>query len=168
MQENQIHIHPKLKKAPKVDRKPRKKERDQGLRAWLFRFENQQWIILIILSLFMSFLLFPHVIVRTKTYELGDIAERDIKATHDFLLENQPLTEKNRETAVKDVQDIYDFDPSASNFQHRLQTAFSLTRDYFKAPEGNQTPSDNLRRLPQARLHNPLPGYIHLLLSFGN
>ena len=84
-----------------------------------FRPEKLRWLILPVLSLVISVLLFPNILTRPKIYGIGDVAENDIKASQDFLIENRELTEKNREEAVKEVLSIYDFDNSASHIASR-------------------------------------------------
>ncbi|MFC1533407.1 HD family phosphohydrolase [Thermodesulfobacteriota bacterium] len=104
---------------------------DSATRHRLFRPEAQRWLILVALSLIISILLFPNILSRPKVYKLGDVAEGDIKASSDILIENKELTEKDREKAVKEVPYVYDFDPSASNLVLKLKEALSEARDYF-------------------------------------
>ncbi|MBW1911615.1 MAG: HDIG domain-containing protein [Deltaproteobacteria bacterium] len=112
-----------------------KREREMGSNprqgAGRFKPEVQRWLILLALSLIISILLFPNILSRPKVYKLGDVAEADIKAPHDILVENEELTEKKREEAEKEVPYVYDFDPSASNLVFRLREAMSESRDYF-------------------------------------
>ncbi|MBW1804614.1 MAG: hypothetical protein JRJ85_28285, partial [Deltaproteobacteria bacterium] len=97
-----------------------------------------RWIILIALSLIISFFLFPSILTKPKVYKLGDVSEADIKASHDFLIEDKAQTENNREKAVKGVLSVYDFDRSASNLATRLKEAFILGRTFLSkaATEG--------------------------------
>ena len=90
-----------------------------------------RWLVLIALSLIISTFLFPNFLSRPKIYKLGDVAEGDIKASSDILIENEELTEKNREEAAKEVSYLYDFDPSASNLLFRLREAVKEARDYY-------------------------------------
>ncbi len=92
-------------------------------RLWSMRSGIRPWIILIVLSLVISIFLFPEILIRPKVYKIGDVAEGDIKASSDILVENTALTMKDREDATKAVPNIYDFDPSASNLEARLKEA---------------------------------------------
>ena len=56
-----------------------------------FTPEVQRWCILIALSLIVSVLLFPNMLTKPMTYNLGDVADRDIKASHDFLAVSRSL-----------------------------------------------------------------------------
>ncbi|MBW2117333.1 MAG: HDIG domain-containing protein [Deltaproteobacteria bacterium] len=95
-----------------------------------FGEEAKKWYILICLSLIVSILLFPNILTRPKTYKLGDVADRDIKASQEFLVENYNLTEQNRQEAVKAVLFVYDFDPTATNLISRIREAFKRGREY--------------------------------------
>ena len=94
-----------------------------------FRPERLRWPILVILSLIISVTLFPHILSKSETYRLGEVAQQDIKASRDFLIENRELTEENREKAVKQVLSVYDFDSAASNLVPRIKEAFSSSRE---------------------------------------
>jgi putative nucleotidyltransferase with HDIG domain len=95
-----------------------------------FRNDTQKWCIFIGLSLVFSVLLFPSILTPTKTYNLGDVADRDMKASREFLVENSDLTEKNRQEAVRAVLPVYDFDPTASDVISRVREAFGAGRKY--------------------------------------
>jgi hypothetical protein len=99
-------------------RNPKKGERElgplvkrRGSVIGAFRVDRLKWSLLIFLSLVISVLLFPSILVKPVKYGLGDVVERDIKASRDFLVENRELTEKDREKAAREVLSVYDFDP---------------------------------------------------------
>jgi putative nucleotidyltransferase with HDIG domain len=119
-------------------RPQRKRERDKLTGAkksvrrtgfWL-RPEAKRWYILFGLCVIISVLLFPNILNRPKKYELGDVAGRDIKASSEFLVEDDELTEKNRQEAVKGVLPVYDFDPTATSLVARIQEAFDQGSQY--------------------------------------
>ena len=116
---------------------PKKVERDSTVRGSLSKSlsnwcqaERLKWFILLVLSLIISLLIFPNILGKTKTYHLGDVADLDIKATRDFLIENKELTEKDMEKAVKEVLSVYDFDSSVSHLISRIKEAFRAGREY--------------------------------------
>ena len=119
----------------KKQKAPRRTERERGTRksapdhAWL-KPETKRWYILLSLSIIISILLFPSILAPPKIYNLGDVAERDIKASNEFLIENKELTEKNRQEAIKSVNPVYDFDPLALNLNTRIREAFKEGRNY--------------------------------------
>jgi putative nucleotidyltransferase with HDIG domain len=123
-------------KPPSKGRSPVRGERESAAKAKrlsalsnLFNPDRLRWLILVALSLIIAFCLFPNILTNPKTYRLGDVAEKDIKASHDFLIENKALTEKNREKAAKEALSVYDFDSSASNLVPRIKEAFNLGRE---------------------------------------
>jgi len=130
----------KVKVRPIAGLKPHKKpEQEANLGARVGSFVGQQvnparlrWIILIFMSLVVAVLLSPNVLTRPAFYKVGDVASRDIKASHDFLVENKDLTERDREKASREIQMVYDFDSSALNLIPSIREAFDLARDSLK------------------------------------
>jgi len=104
---------------------------ESSFKIGLGRLEGQRLLILAVMSLIISILLFPNILNRTKSYKLGDVAEEDIKASSDLLIENNTLTEKNREEAAEAVPNVYDFDPSASSLVLRLKEVMTEARDIY-------------------------------------
>ena len=98
--------------------------------SFRFRDDTKKWCILIGLSVIISVLLFPSILTLPKKYDLGDVADRDIKASREFLVENSELTEKNRQEAVRAVLPVYDFDPTATDVIPRIREAFAVGRKY--------------------------------------
>ena len=102
----------------------------RSARAFWLRDDTKKWSIFIGLSLIFSVLLFPSILTSPKTYSLGDVADRDIKASREFLVENNELTEKNRQETVRAVLPVYDFDPTATDVVPRIREAFAVGRKY--------------------------------------
>jgi len=89
----------------------------------------QIWLYLIILSAIISLLLYPNLLViPTENYSIGDVANKDIKASHDFLVEDKELTKQRRYEAVKSALFVYDFDRSGANINQRIKESFSYAR----------------------------------------
>ena len=84
--------------------------------------------VLILLSLIISIFLHPGILKKPKVYKIEDIAETDIKAPEDINVRNNETTEKEKEKAVQNILDVYDFDPSASDISLRLREAMAETR----------------------------------------
>jgi membrane-associated HD superfamily phosphohydrolase len=95
-----------------------------------FGSEAKRWYILLGLSVIISILLFPSILTPPKSYRLGDVADRDIKASRDFLVEDIELTEKNRQEAVRAVLSVYDFDPTGTDIAAMITEAFESGRGY--------------------------------------
>ena len=105
--------------------------------SW-FSPEAKKWYIILGLSIIISVFLFPNILTHHKTYEFGDVADRDIKASYEFLIENKELTEKNRQEAVKSVLSIYDFDPTGADVASRIKEAFTAGKEFENLPVPNE------------------------------
>ncbi len=96
-------------------------------RRW-WSSEAQRCYILVGFSIIASVLLYPDFTPSPQVYRPGDVADRDIKAVQDFLVENEELTEKSRRQAVKALLPVYDFDPTGGNIRDRVKSAFETGR----------------------------------------
>lgn len=119
----------------------------------LFNNESITWYILILLSLIIAILLYPNILIRPDTYRLGDVADRDIKATQEFLVEDRELTEKYRQDALKGVLSVYDFDRTSGEIEARIKDAFSAGREFLKQVKGT-----NPLHAGESKIDGPPPG----------
>lgn len=133
-------VEKKKKIAPAKNKKGKKLENEiisplKQLGAW-FRLVSpkiQILIYLIILSTIISFLLYPNILILPKEgYSLGDVANKDIKASHDFLVEDKELTKQKRDEAVKSSLFVYDVDRSGAAISRRIKESFSYGRKELK------------------------------------
>jgi putative nucleotidyltransferase with HDIG domain len=100
-----------------------------SLRRKFDESRHVRWLILLGVAAAFTLVLYPHLIGIRHTYRLGEVAERDIKAPKEFLIEDQSATEAQRARAVQEVLTVYDHDPQlAENIGLRVQTAFSELR----------------------------------------
>ncbi|HIC90804.1 MAG TPA: HDIG domain-containing protein [Syntrophaceae bacterium] len=101
----------------------------------------QKWSILIILSISMAVLLYPQFLMSPRTYHIGDVANRDIKAIQDYLIEDEISTQKRRMEAMEKSPAVYDFDETVlSHIRKRLNISFQSMRAlYEKGPMGVKT-----------------------------
>jgi len=133
-------------------------------RGW-FGLEARTWYVLLGLSVIVSILLYPNILTHPKIYKPGDVADKDIKASQEFLVEDTELTEKNRQEAIKAVLSVYDFDRTAANVVSRIKEAFSAGREYLselnaaahtseKAPsEGKAASEDQIMSIDSFKNH---------------
>ncbi len=77
-----------------------------------FRF---RLVVLIAVTALFTLILYPNLMVTKLAYTAGDVAEKDIKAPKDFLVEDQTATEIKRQQAVQDVLTVYDNDTDLVN-----------------------------------------------------
>ena len=101
------------------------------LRPGISKF--QIWIYLIVLSATISLLIFPNIlIIHKEAHSLGNVVNKDIKASHDFLVEDKELTKQRRDKAVKSSLFVYDFDRSGAYINNRIKESFSYGRTELK------------------------------------
>ncbi len=125
----------KGEKRPVNPAKPTPKgDRDGGRRAgqmvalsWLTH-NRILWASLIVLSTLFALFLFPSILTQVPDYQIGDVAETSVKASHDFLIENREQTDRNRAEAARHSLAVYDFDRSHSDLVNRVKEAFAFAR----------------------------------------
>jgi cyclic-di-AMP phosphodiesterase PgpH len=117
-----------------------------------FSPEAKRWFILTGLSLTVAFLLFPNFLNQPKTYKLGDVVDRDIKASRELLLEDTEVTEKNRQEEGKSVLSVYDFDPAATASIANLREIFAEGRDQAARKTAADEASEAAIPLPEDKL----------------
>ncbi|MGA7877384.1 MAG: HDIG domain-containing metalloprotein [Desulfoferrobacter sp.] len=97
----------------------------------------QKGVLLVGLSFVIALLLTPSFTVNNPVYRLGDVADRNIKAKRDFLIEDEEATFSKREEAVRQAPLVYDLDESvAGDVLSKLQAAFEAMR-VFLAQQNN-------------------------------
>ena len=86
-------------------------------------------VLLLVVVATYTFFLYPNLSHNTPAYELGDVADRDIKAPRDFFVEDRDATQANREQAVDRVLTVYDYDPGLGpEINRRVAESFALVR----------------------------------------
>ncbi|MBW2489108.1 MAG: HD family phosphohydrolase, partial [Deltaproteobacteria bacterium] len=96
-----------------------------------------RWGILVLFVILFIIILYPSLVITRHQYNLGDVVERDIKASRDFFIEDQAVTEKNRQQTMAEVLTVYDFDANLATTLMRnvtqafddLRTAIESTQD---------------------------------------
>ncbi len=117
----------------------------------ILRMSLDEWAKTLILILVVGcfvILLYPSLVVKQHNYAPGDIAERDIKASRDFFVEDKAATENSRAQAVEQVLTVYDLDPRINKginakvrtaFQTMNKTLLDLQAHEPVSEDGNQT-----------------------------
>ncbi len=89
-----------------------------------------KWLLLILVMSVFTMLLYPNTIIRRQAYSLGDVAEHDIKAPRDFLIEDQAGTEKKRQQAALSVLTVYDHNTALRNsLREKVEGAFAMMHE---------------------------------------
>ncbi len=88
-----------------------------------------QWIMLLGTTLLIAVLLFPNLLITMPSYQIGDVAKKDIKSPKDFLIEDKEATQRKREETARSILTIYDFDDTlAYKLEERITDAFKHMR----------------------------------------
>jgi putative nucleotidyltransferase with HDIG domain len=97
--------------------------------------DTVRWSLLIGVAVFFTILLYPNLVIKKHTYKLGDVATRDIKASRDFLIEDEDASEASRKQAVANVLTVYDHDITLSaRINRNVITAFDNLRTILETP----------------------------------
>lgn len=100
---------------------------------------NVRWGILIGITITFTIFLYPNLVIKTYPYKLGDVVEKDVKATKDFLIEDQEATETKRRQAIDNVLTVYDYDPTLSaKVRQKVKKAFRAPRALFEPEKSSQ------------------------------
>ncbi len=100
------------------------------------------WMLLAGLSLVIATLVSPSFIVENPHYRLGEIADRNIKAQHDFLIEDEEATAKKREEMIRLSPLVYDFDQRITrNLIDKLEGSFKVMREAQASLESEPLPA---------------------------
>lgn len=98
--------------------------------------------VLAAITILFTLLLYPSMGTKRHVYSIGDIAERDIKAPVDFLIENAEATEARRQQARESVRTVYDHNTVlASKLSIQVESAFDDLRVLFE-PGGEAASTD--------------------------
>jgi putative nucleotidyltransferase with HDIG domain len=103
-------------------------------------------------TLVFTLLIYPSLFSPRHRYALGDVAERDVKATRDFLVEDQAATEIKRREAVQEILTVYDEDPELGwRLARVVDEAFADMRAARKAAAPPDSPAAAAAQAEEAR-----------------
>ena len=140
---------------------------------------NIPWWILFGVIISFIFILYVDIAPIRHTYNLGDIADKDIKASEDFFVEDKDATDANRRIAANNVPTVYDFDSVlSSKLSQQVTSAFgdirnALESDSFKTQDletnldsaAVSNRSLRLKREFEKRIGFTVPKSIYILLE---
>jgi cyclic-di-AMP phosphodiesterase PgpH len=113
--------------------KPSGSGSEGSLGARLSGLFGQEWFILVSLSLLVAVMLSSNFITIGPRYHVGEVADRNIKAKHEFLIEDEQPTQKKREEAGHESPLIYDFEEDLGTVvAQRLEAAFEPLRQFMQ------------------------------------
>jgi hypothetical protein len=95
----------------------------------LYHLLFQEWFILVALSLTVTLILISTFVKPSPTYRVGDVADHNIKAKFELLIEDEQSTQKKREEAAQESPLVFDLDSSVGiGIAQRLNAAFEIQR----------------------------------------
>lgn len=130
--------------------------------AFLKRLDPQhrmRWLVMLVVILVFTAILYPGLVVTDLAYRIGDVAERDIKASRDLLIEDRQATETNQRNASEQSQTVYDNDVLlARNLTRNIDRVFSGMRKTIAELQAREA-LRNAAQLPEEAVltENPEP-----------
>jgi len=92
-----------------------------------------RWGILLILTAIFAVILYPSLVIKEHTYQLGEVADRNIKAPNDFFIEDRQATDEKRQDAVRNIRTVYDFDKRpAGRLVENINRAFEMLKKIYE------------------------------------
>jgi len=108
----------------------------ENIPALIKNHRFRRWVLLVSLSLVITFILLPTVPMSRPEYKAGTIANKDIKADRDFLVEERTSTDLKRIEAAKSVPPVFDYEA-----QMAMQIRDSLMKAFLAVQESRQRTS---------------------------
>jgi len=128
----------------------------QSIPEFAKKIACNRWTIAICVSAILSFLLTPQVHFFYPDYKVGSIAVRDVRADHDFLVEDRLSTEQKRAEAIKDFKAVYDYDSDTpSQLRAAVTRAFSSAEQTYN-PSANRSLNQLSLKQLRSNFENPL------------
>jgi putative nucleotidyltransferase with HDIG domain len=106
----------------------------------------QRWAIGIVLCLLLALILAPKINFSAPQLKQGMIADHDIKADRDFLVEDQLSTTQKKNDAAGNIKPVYDFDSNiAFAISNKLLKSIASVDEYYqRLPKGKITENSSL------------------------
>ena len=117
---------------------------------------TQRWILAILLSVVLAWFISPGAQRPPKIYLLGEVVDENIKAPKDFLVEDEPSTQKRILEADEKLRVIYDYDDGASRaLKKKLATAFGPMREVYKKALKKERAKSDSRKTGEKDIFGP-------------
>ncbi|MBI9086662.1 MAG: HDIG domain-containing protein [Desulfobacterales bacterium] len=105
------------------------------------RLKDRPWIgqwgtlvLLVAVTSLLTIIVYPKIVIEQHRYELGDVAEKNVKASRDFFIEDREATRAKRDRAMENVLTVYDHDTTLlPRIIQRINRAFAEPRAVFEA-----------------------------------
>jgi len=112
----------------------------------------QRWLMAILLAMFATLFLSPHIKLPPTNYKLGDVVSQDTKSPQDFLVEDKQSTGQRIREAKGNILAVYDFDPNEiKEITKKLAASFTMMRDLYKKIEDEAREKETIRTKKQQK-----------------
>ncbi len=102
-----------------------------------------RWGVLAAITVIFTTILYPSLVIKQHSYQLGDVAERNIKAPKDFFVEDKTATEERRQQAANAVLTVYDHDKLlTAKLTQSVTQAFVLLRSLYTSTDSVDQPAE--------------------------
>ena len=102
------------------------------LSALLRSNSSRRLLALLIAALGTALLTVDYVRLPARDYRVGEVADRDVRATSTFVYKDWEKTHDLQRRAEKNVHTVYDFDKAkAQRIQVRIENAFTIARQEY-------------------------------------
>lgn len=113
----------------------------------------QKWLIALVMTLALTFILSPQGYLVPATYREGAIAGKNIKADREFLVEDVVSTEQRRQKALLNAQEVYDLDRGISSTVGKsLSQTFPLIAESIAKTSIQETAGEKALQLKKIRV----------------
>ena len=119
------------------------KKQNRKIKKSIFKFFDNKfsdsekyirWCLLAGVTIIFILILYPGLAITKHSYKSGDVAERDIKASKDFFVEDKEATQINRRQAVEKLLTVYDHDTTLSlKLSQHVKQAFDDLEAVFES-----------------------------------
>jgi hypothetical protein len=101
------------------------------------------WLLLFIITLAFTITHYPGRSNLSYSYNIGDVAKRDIKAPKNFFVEDKAATNQKKNEVRESIRSVYDFDAGLMDrISANIDNAMKIPRDLFtKANEEDPEPT---------------------------
>ncbi|MDM8525170.1 HDIG domain-containing protein [Desulfococcaceae bacterium HSG8] len=139
-----------------LKKEKKKSKKKDSVRNFFASGSVVRWGLLAVVMSISTIILYPNLIAtKDHYYELGDVAQRDIKAPRDFYIINENATATARGEAAKNVLTVYDRDDTLlPKLIQQLNEAFEDMRKIFEAGEKEEKPNAAAPEIADKQLTN--------------
>ena len=115
----------------------------QQTKEFLLTSPSVLWVILILITVVFTAFNYPKQNKASYSYNIGDIANKDIKAPRNFFVEDKKATELKKNEVKDSVKSVYDFNANLlKSIISNINAAMKIPRQLFLQAEKNDQEPD--------------------------